>query len=111
MVRATIARLQELNIPLASIRFDAYGGMDGLWQPGAGQGVPTPPTAPVGPGTGVEEPSDAVGPSASGASAVGSWAGSGSRNGWRKDNGWRAEVAGQVQTAETLDEWLVSQAS
>jgi hypothetical protein len=34
MVRATIARLQELDIPLANIRFDAYSGMDGLWQPG-----------------------------------------------------------------------------
>ena len=38
MVRATVARLQESNIPLASIRFDAYegmDGMDGLWQPTA----------------------------------------------------------------------------
>ena len=39
MVRATIARLQELDIPLANIRFDAYGGMDGLWQPVAGVGA------------------------------------------------------------------------
>ncbi|MEY9858321.1 NAD(P)H-flavin reductase/hemoglobin-like flavoprotein [Catenulispora sp. GAS73] len=113
MVRATIARLQELNIPLASIRFDAYGGMDELWQPGAGQGVPMPPTAPAGPGTGVEAPLDVGEPEVSGrssvGSAVGSWAGS--RNGWRKDGGWRAGVSGQVRAAETLDEWLLSQAS
>jgi hypothetical protein len=81
MVRATIARLQELNIPLASIRFDAYGGVDGSWQPGTGQGVPTPPPAPV-------------------ASAQGAW---------RRDNGWRAGVAGLVPPAQTIDEWLVSQ--
>jgi len=108
MVRATIARLQELNIPLASIRFDAYGGMDGLWQPGTGQGVPTPPPAPVRPGTGVQDGLEPIGHANGGsASTVGSWASS--QSAWRRDNGWRAGVAGHVRTAETIDEWLVSQ--
>ena len=116
MVRATIARLQELNVPLASIRFDAYGGMDGLWQPGAGQGVPVPPPAPAGPGTAVTEAPDADGghqgvPTAA-AGPAGSWAASASRGGgWRKDNGWRDEAVGQVRTAQTIDDWLISQAS
>ena len=85
MVRATIARLQELDIPLANIRFDAYGGMDGLWQPGAGQGVPVPPSAPAAPGTAAYEDSDAQ---------TRSWAGvgAGARGGWRKDTGWRSEM-------------------
>ena len=48
MVRSTVARLQELNIPLANIRFDAYGGMDHLWQSGGGQGLPVP-SGPAGP--------------------------------------------------------------
>ncbi|WP_085953910.1 globin domain-containing protein [Catenulispora acidiphila] len=109
MVRATIARLQELNIPLASIRFDAYGGMDGLWQPGAGQGVPMPPSAPAGPGTAGEGRTEGVGhANGAGVSTAGSWAAQGA---WRRDNGWRAGVAGQVGAARTLDEWLVSQTS
>jgi NAD(P)H-flavin reductase/hemoglobin-like flavoprotein len=51
MVRSTVARLQELDIPLANIRFDAYGGMDHLWQSGGGQGLPVPggPSRPSGP--------------------------------------------------------------
>ncbi|MEY9929451.1 NAD(P)H-flavin reductase/hemoglobin-like flavoprotein [Catenulispora sp. GP43] len=118
MVRATIARLQELNVPLASIRFDAYGGMDGLWQPGAGQGVPVPPPGPAGPGTAVPEAPDAAGGrrgtptagAAGAAGAAGSWAAS-RGGGWRNDNGWRDEAVGRVQTAQTLDEWLVSQAN
>jgi NAD(P)H-flavin reductase len=114
MVRATIARLQELNIPLASIRFDAYGGMDGLWQPGSGQGAPMPPSAPVGPGMPAAEPVEAVEavrPVNGHGSAVGSWAGSGSGRAWRKDGGWRAGVAGQVEGAQTIDEWLLTQTS
>lgn len=102
MVRATIARLQELNVPLASIRFDAYGGMDGLWQPGAGQGAPVPPRAPAGPGTAAEEGTE-----------TGSWSGGGGQGAgaWRKDGGWRAGVAGQVRTARTIDDWLMSRTS
>ncbi|GAA1954294.1 globin domain-containing protein [Catenulispora subtropica] len=83
MVRATIARLQELNIPLAHIRFDAYGGMDGLWQPGTGQGAPVPPSAPAGPGTAAQDGGTGPGPAPGG----GSWA---SQGGWRRDSGWRA---------------------
>jgi NAD(P)H-flavin reductase/hemoglobin-like flavoprotein len=116
MVRATIARLQELTIPLASIRFDAYGGMDGLWQPGAGQGVPVHPSAPAGPGTAVEDGVEAGGSGGSGGSgngaagsAGGSWADS--HGAWRKDGGWRAGVTGQVRAPQTIDEWLLSQAS
>ena len=105
MVRATIARLQELNIPLASIRFDAYGGMDGLWQPGAGQGAPVPPSAPAAPGTAANERSDPPAPDSPNA-----WAAA-SHGAWRRDSGWRAEVAGQVRAPQTIDEWLLSQAS
>jgi NAD(P)H-flavin reductase len=97
MVRATIARLQELNVPLANIRFDAYGGMDGLWQPGRGADEPVEAAVPGGPVSGGSGPRS------------GSWAASG--RGWRKDNGWRAGVAGRVGTAQTIDEWLLSQAS
>jgi len=78
MVRATIARLQELNIPLANIRFDAYGGMDGLWQPGAGKGVPMPPSTPAGPGTGASKDSEGA---ASGVSTAGSQVGAGAGRG------------------------------
>jgi len=106
MVKATIARLQELNIPLASIRFDAYGGMDGLWQPGAGQGVPVPPPAPVGPGSSA----GAAGSTGAGVPMGGAW-GAAANGGWRRDNGWRAEVAGQVRAAHSIDDWLLSQAS
>ena len=91
MVRATIARLQELNIPLASLRFDAYSGMDGLWQPGAGQGARTPAGHADG----------------GNASAAGSW--TSPRGAWRRDSGWLAGVAGQVRTDQSVDEWLVSQ--
>jgi NAD(P)H-flavin reductase/hemoglobin-like flavoprotein len=85
MVRATIARLQELDIPLANIRFDAYGGMDGLWQPGAGQGAPTPPTAPGGLGGGT--------------------AGTG------VDSGWRAGAATPPGISRSVEEYLLSQSS
>jgi hypothetical protein len=90
-VRATIARLQELNIPLANIRFDAYGGMDGLWQPGAGQGAPVPPRAPGGPGTGAQRvsgPADAP------------------QGGWRRDSGWRAGAAGPAPIPRSVEEYL-----
>ncbi|GAA2028374.1 hypothetical protein GCM10009839_29310 [Catenulispora yoronensis] len=109
MVRATIARLQELNIPLANIRFDAYGGMDGLWQPGAGQGSPTPPTTPAAPGTAVQAAGHGTGPApADSVSATGSWLGAEPRGGWRRDNGWRA-VAGPAEDsgiARSVEEYL-----
>lgn len=96
MVRATIARLQELNIPLANIRFDAYGGMDGLWQPGAGHGVPPVPPGPLTPGTrtaiegGAGRQTDRPHASWTGAGATpGGWR---QDAGWRHDGGWRAGV-------------------
>jgi NAD(P)H-flavin reductase/hemoglobin-like flavoprotein len=112
MVRATVARLQELDIPLANIRFDAYGGMDGLWQPGAGQGVPVPPSAPVGPGTAARGSADGTGlEGPAGAPTAASWndEGEATQGGWRKDGGWRAGAAAAVP--QTLEEYLLSQAS
>ncbi|MFL6114140.1 MAG: globin domain-containing protein [Catenulispora sp.] len=113
MVRATIARLQELNIPLANIRFDAYGGMDGLWQPGAGQGVPRPPTAPGGSGTGTAGTAvngdRGVAPAAGAAASNGSHSVADARR-WRQDSGWRAGATTPAAgISQSVEEYLMSQ--